>query len=428
MGAERLETFADQEKFERMHALRVAGAQAAELRDFEGSSSHFAEAAKIALELQQDAMAAGLLADQAISDFRCKHRKSALILASQALGWYESLDEQQTSKGATNAHLILLANAILWMRQEVGRSEYEGFIVVPGSCSEPTPHKDLTERPAPPFLLLWYQLAILESELNLDCGILAKLHEKSGNEICVPYDIELAEAQLLATCIEPDHEKFIRLLSRYLAVLNKAEEGQLSNNIVVERPDDSDDVSPSQWSNPKYYATVLHAITAFCLGALGADADKQITYLTNELSELEKANKIRLFLERIENRNENPLETRAETLIADSIFLCRTLEDKVTPEQAFTITFYLWSWFSGSPYRNAVATILAELVISIWQKVLATRRDMLVNSEETATAIKEALNDATQGFRKTALILLSANKGIEKGLPEEMLAEVKNTL
>lgn len=422
-----METFADQDKIERMHALRVSGASAAELSNFETASSNFAEAAKLALELQQDAMAAGLLADQAVSEFLRKQRKSALLLATQALEWYESLEEQN-STGAANAHLILLANAILWMRQEVGKSEYEGFVVVPGSCSEPNPHKDLSERPAPPLLLLWYQLAILESELNLACGVLAKLTERSGTEICVPYDIELAEAQLLAICIEANHEKFIESLSRYLAVLNKAEEGQLANNMVVERPGDKDNVSPSEWSDPKYYATVLHAITAFCLGALWGNTDKQITYLTNTLSDLEKENKIRLFLERIENQNENPLETRAETLIADSIFLCRTIEDKVTPEQAFSITFYLWSWFSGSPYKNAVAVILAELITSIWNKVLTTRADMLVNSKETASEIQEALNDTTQGFRKTALILLSANKGIENGLPEEMLSEIKNTL
>lgn len=422
-----METFADQEKFERMQALRVAGAQAAELRDFEGSSSHFAEAAKIALELQQDGMAAGLLADQAVSEFLRQNKKSALILATQALEWYESLGEQ-VGISASNAHLILLANAILWMRQELGRSEYEGFVVVPGSCSEPNPHADLAERPAPPFLLLWYQLAILESELNVDCGVLAKLNEKSGSQICVPYDIELVESQLLAVCIEPDHEKFIGLLSYYLAVLNKAEEGQLSNSMVLVRPENAEAVAPNEWCDSKYYATVLHALTAFCLGALCENSDRQITQLTNNLSDLDKQNKVLLFLERVENRNEHPLDTRAETLIADNIFLCRTLEDTVTPEQAFTITFYLWSWFSGSPYRNAVASSLAELVSSIWKRMLNSRVDLLINSEKTALEIRNILEGKSQGFRKTALILLAANEGMEKGLPDEILAEIKNAV
>lgn len=422
-----MEPFAEPDRIDKMLGLRDAAVSAAELGDFENCSSHFAEAAKIAIELQWKGMAAGLLADQAVSEFLGGNRESALRLAAEAVELYESLEGHE-GRHPKNAHLILLANAILWMRQELGRSEYDGFVVVPGSCSEAAPHEELSDRPAPPFLLLWYQLAILEAELNVDVGVLPKLLKRSGSEVCVPYELELAEAQLMTSCLMPDHEKFVEFLCQYLALLNKAEEGQATEKMVLEKPSKAEHVLPEEWSKPKYYPTVLHAITAFCLGALASNSKAKFFELTVKLSELNQDEKVLRFLKRIGSQNESALGTRAETLIAENIFLCRTLEEKVTPLQAFNISFYFWSWFSGSPFRNSLGDTLEKLISSIWTRVLANCTDMLVEPAKNSSLIKEVLNNQATGFKKVGMLILAANNAIENGLPEEMQTEIRNSL
>lgn len=422
-----MESITNNEKIDQLHMLRNTAVEAASAKNFDTARSNFADAVKLAVELNLQTLAAGLLADQSIVEFLCSNKKSALICASESLERYEN--ESKKNGESSTAHIILLGNAIFWMRQEQGRSEYEGFEVIPGSCSELCPHPDLEERPAPPFLLLWYQLATLESEFNLDVGMLAKLEQRTGNEVCVPYDIELAEAQLITSCIRSNSELFLEHLCRYLALLNCAEEGQRTDRMVLPKPGISDHVLPAHWGSPKYYPTALHAITAFCLGALANELKGPIIELTVKLSEsMDPKNKVMVFMKRIGNQNEADPETQAETLIAANILLCRTFEERITPLEAFNITFYFWGWFASSPFKAGIGDSLAKLITSVWYKVLSSHANMLVNPSENAMRLQERLNDSSRAFNKVALVLLAANEGIQRGLPEEVLTEIRNSL
>ena len=136
-------------------------------------------------------MAIGLKGDQAVAKFKLGEKDEALKLMKQAIIEAEQLNPEA---GKSEKYCILiLGNVILKMQEQVkqGISHKIDVQIVPGCCSNPEPPEETMKMKSPPFLVIWYQLAILETMTGINSGILKELRKRTRKQKILSCELSL---------------------------------------------------------------------------------------------------------------------------------------------------------------------------------------------------------------------------------------------
>lgn len=354
---------------DRAFFLREAGISAAETDRLDEASQLFARAQRCAGTAgdHMRPMAMGLLADRAVVEFKIGDRGAALNLLVQALEQAESIDPALGKK--EKWCLAILGHIILWMRSQAGDDQWRGqqMPIVFGCGSNPEPSEEITQRPSPPTLLIWYQLAALEFDLGDHQGVLGALRDRTAGGVFAVHELGLEHQTISRAIQRSDTEPFFRSLPRYVSIL-----AHLSlHRDSIEREDPRSPslakvltVDPKDWPDSACVLGARDAILAFVATALLADRVGPYVELVRRIDSLVGA---RCVLQSLFESIDSRTLTAKDQLDVAGGFIARMAQEHVPidPGDMFWGTCSIWSWLKRSQFRS-----LAEVTSPItWPSV-----------------------------------------------------------
>ena len=154
---------------DRAYVFREAGISAAQTGELHKAEKFLRYAFEAAVNSgdQMKPFAAGTLGDCALVTFVQGQYDDCRDYAIRAFETVEQISSVDTLNYRYGS--FILGYMVLWMRSQIDKSRSKNLDLVMwiGMCSNPEPHAEFLERPVPPPLVKWYQLAELEVDLNL---------------------------------------------------------------------------------------------------------------------------------------------------------------------------------------------------------------------------------------------------------------------
>lgn len=415
---------------EQTFALREAGISAAETEDFAKASSFFSEAyeAASAASINILPMAIGLKGDRAVVEFQLGNKSEALNLMQQALIEAEQLNPEagKNEKYCT----LILGHIILWMQTQVKDDHLseKDFTIFPGCCSNPDPSEKIMERASPPFLVFWYQLALLEVMLGMNLGILDELRKRTGTQRILSCEIVLNPYLMKKYIISVDIDNFFSYLPEYIVkAVNMREylKNVQAENIYDFRSDDFPLLNPDDWKSEEHLYMAKDAILALAAIAVCSHVSNFNETLQNHIERMEHAsNALKPFIECFKKK---PFQTgNAYDMPASCLGRLLGKEVFVNPDDMFIITFHLWEWLFQTNFKTTVENMLADYFVESWRDIIKNQRFLLKQPMISVPAIEVALKDPTRGTVKIAAIVVATENAVKHRLADKLRSKLKN--
>lgn len=419
------------DNIERAHAFREAGISAAETGDVKKASQLFYEGYKSAIESSDILlpMAAGLLADCAILEFKAGDYRTTVKYMIHALTEAENINPEK----ALNERFCIrvLGHTIMWMQSQLTDKDFGfDFQVVHGCCSNPDPHEDIMKMETPPKLILWYQLAELEANLGVDEGVKEQLRERTKLKKHISSEIMLSFSLLARYIREKDTDLFFAYLPEYVGkyaywvehkdILKAADLHTFeSMEFVVPESDD--------WSKEPYIEIATNAVLAFSISLLCSDNFDVTIHLSSNLDKITGLNEaISPFLECFEKQLS--LTGKINELAAASIGKLANRNSGINTDDLFLITCHLWSWLTYSHFKDLIGKTISEHLVERWRNVIENQRFLLKQPMINVPTINDAINSDLKGIAKMAKIALAAENAVVHRLSNEMRLSLKKSI
>ena len=419
------------DNIERAHAFREAGISAAETGDIKKASQLFYEGYKSAIESSDILlpMAAGLLADCAISEFKVGNYRKTVKCMAHALTEAENINPE---KGLNERFCIrVLGHTIIWMQSQLTNKDIGfDFQVFHGCCSNPDPHEDIMTMETPPKLILWYQLAELEADLGVDEGVKEQLRERTKFKKHINSEIMLSFSLLARYIREKDTNLFFAYLPEYVGKYaywiehkDKLKAADLHTfepmELVVPESDD--------WSKGPYIEIVQNAVLAFSLSLLCSDNFNVTIHLSSNLDKITGLNDaMSPFLECFEKQL--PLTGKINELAAACIGKLANRNSGINPDDLFLITCHLWDWLIYSHFKDLIEKTISEHLAERWRNVIENQRFFLKQPMINVPTINDAVNSDLKGIAKMAKITLAAENAVIHRLSNAMRLSLKKSI
>lgn len=413
-----------------IYSFRDAGRSASEIGNLREALKFFREAAAAADRASQPMipMSAGLLADAAVVALQDKDYGDALGLMKQAILKAEQIGPDPS--GVAKYCLIALGHLGALML-ECAEAGTQTFDLKAGVCSNPNPDEDILEREAPAPLMLWYQLAILESKLNLDVGGLLELRKRTTESNYFGLEFMLIQAMISAACKSTDIDALLHLLPIYLALNARlGEQGNQSNEDFLKLG--SAPIVPigeQYWSEPKYFPYLGDVLTAFALLMVACDRTSTIDTLVDKLSKhFPSGTKVADLLSRM-LADPDGFPTEGLTILGGAcVSWLRKAKEKISAERALGLTYYLWVWLRHSSFKRVIENDVAQCMSLIWRRVISECRFMLMSPAVTVPWIESVLDGATTGAERLAALVLASESATASSFNESMRKELREFL
>lgn len=419
------------DNIERAHAFREAGISAAETGDVKKASQLFYEGYKSAIESSDILlpMAAGLLADCAIFEFKAGNYRTTVKYMVHALTEAENIDPE---KGLNERFCIrMLGHTIMWMRSQLTDKDFGfDFQVVHGCCSNPDPHEDIMTMETPSKLILWYQLAELEADLGEDEGVKEQLRERTKLKKHINSEIMLCFSLLARYIREKDTNLFFAYLPEYVGKYaywtehkDKLKAADLHTfepmELVVPESDD--------WSKGPNIEIAQNAVLAFSLSLLCSDNFDATIHLSSNLDKITGLNDaMSPFLECFEKQLFHT--GKINELAAACIGKLANRNSGITPDDLFLITCHLWDWLIYSHFKDLIEKTIAEHLAERWRNVIENQRFFLKQPMINVPTINDAVNSDLKGIAKMAKITLAAENAVVHRLSNAMRLSLKKSI
>lgn len=417
-----------EDPIDRVYALRYAAISAVEIGQPEDAIQFFTAAARTGLQDKErlPAMAAGLLGDAAIVQFRRGAYSQAMSLMVEALKVAETLDPKE-SRHAKYCSVILGHLALcLWQDAQKPPGERQLANTVPGSCSNPNPAEELLERPLQPLLMHWYLLALAEINLDTNSGMISELRSRTVNGAYSEFEVLVYDAQVSVAIQNGDADAFVTALPEYLDLTSTSGN---SGNLDSAQLKPLKHIAPARWDEDQYFPHFAQSVLAFALHSVSTrrieHLDLLISALQNKLHNESVASR---FLDILKSPCTWPSRGNLQYIAADSIAACRNATDGISGDNALRITYYLWGWLRQNRFEQCLEGAVANFVSGLWVKVMTDSRFTLMTPAITIPAIETVLNGQYQGTKKLAAIALVAAKATSAPLDQQMCAELQSFL
>jgi len=415
---------------EQTFALREAGISAAETEDFAKASSFFSEAyeAASAASINILPMAIGLKGDRAVVEFQLVHKSEALNLMQQAIIEAEQLNPEagKNEKYCT----LILGHIILWMQTQVKDDHLseKDFKIFPGCCSNPDPSEKIMERVSPPFLVYWYQLALLEVMLGMNLGILDELRKRTGTQRIKSCELVLNGYLMEKYIISVDIDNFFSYLPEYIVKavhMKECAKDVQPENIYDFMSNDFPPLQQDDWKSEEHLYMAKDAILALAAIAVCTYVSNFHETLKNHVERMEHASTaLKPFIKCFKKQ---PSQTgNAYDMPASCLGRLLGKEVFVNPDDMFIITFRLWEWLFKTNFKTTVENMLAEYFVESWRDIIKNQRFRLKQPMISVPAIEVALEESTRGKVKIAAIIVTAENAVKHCLDDKLRAKLKN--
>ncbi len=415
---------------EKAFACREAGISAAMIKDFTKASNFFGKASEAASSSTDNmrAIAIGLKGDQALAQFQAIEKDDALTLMQQAITQAEKLNPEA---GINEKYCILaLGNAILWMQGQVEQnsSSKKDFQFAPGFCSKPEPPDKIMEMASPPYILLWYQLALLEVMIGANSGIMDDLRDRTRTQKILSCELILNLYIMAKYVITVDIENFFSYLPDYVSKTVYMRENASSvrkENIHDLTDTDLSAIKPVDWTSDPHLQYAKDAILALAATAVCSNVKNIREQLLNHAGQNKKA-AIALcdFIDCFEKQS--CPEGEAYEIIAFHLGYLMNINTNMSPNKMFIVTYRLWEWLSfHTSFKNTVENVIANYLAQHWQKIIEHQRFNLQQPMIAVPDIEAAIGESAGGTVKIAKLLLAAEIAVKHKLDTNLRSKLK---
>jgi hypothetical protein len=415
---------------DRAFALREAGISAAKTQDFSNASHFFCEACEAASAGTDNMwpMAVGLKGDWAVAEFQLGNKSEAVNLMHQALVDAEKLNPESGKK--EKYCRLVLGHLILWMQEQIRGYPVPGLEVpiVTGCCSNPDPSEEILELASPPFLVYWYQLALLEVMLGMNLEILYELRKRTGTQRILSCELTLNHYLMAKHIISVDIDNFFSYLPEY--IVKSVHMREHVKNVQPENIYDfmSDDFPPLQaddWKSETHLWMAKDSILALAAIAVCSHVSNFHETLQSRVERMgHGSTALKPFIECF--KKQPPQTGNTYDVPASCLGRLMGKEVFVNPDDMFIITLRLWEWLSQSNFKLAVEKMLADYFVESWRYIIKNQRFHLKQPMMSAPAIEVALKEPTRGAVKIAAIVVAAENAVKHRLDDKLRAKLKN--
>lgn len=418
------EQLSELDNVEGVFALRETGICAAETGDWVKASRFFAQAYEASRPGgdQLRTMSLGLLADQAVSEFQLGHYEDVLSLMLQAL---LGADDVNAEVGPKEKFLVLvLGHVVLWMHQQLGeKSELaEEMSMTPGACSSPDPPIVIMERPTPPKLLRWYQLAELEAKISTKAHVLKELRSRTKEGEVISYELGLTYRRICSYITATDVRNFCVYFPEYLSKSSyfaKNRDQIKDDNVLNPKVGRIELIEPEDWCSEPSVSIGKNAILAFLSHAVFLAEYSAVDNFCEDLMKVGGGQAaFGKFLEGL-NKDVSLKSDGLETAIGCIGEIYRT-QARLQPEELFLSTCYLINWLALSEFAPILEDEFERFMTTQWTKVIDEQRFLLKQPMTTAPLIGAALQSHKKGLKKAAEIALAAENAVRSQLGSSM--------
>ncbi|OHB60302.1 MAG: hypothetical protein A2Y12_04315 [Planctomycetes bacterium GWF2_42_9] len=425
-----IETIADaipkSDHIERAYALREAGISAGQSNNFSKSSRFFSEAYEAANAGNADlqVMAIGLQGDQAYALFQLGDYSGALRLLREALLKAEQLNPKA---GKTRKYCIMiLGNLTLWIEKQLKRDllDFDVSTAI-GCCSNPDPSDKVLELALPPFVVYWYQLAIVESMLTVETGILNELRQRTCNQKLLAYELVLNNYLMAKYILKKDVGNFLSYLNQYISITAYTRENAsaIKSNIYdlveIDCPT-IDSLDNGSELHKQYAKDAVLAILAIAI-CTGEKSEREL--IRNEIQQKKElttalANFFRYF--------ENTARPQKDIYdcAAYNLGIIFHKDTALDPNTLFVATYRIWEWLQHTCFKDSIENIIADYFVQCWQYIIENQRFLLHNPISTIPDIQRAMQEPVAKIRIPKL-LLAAEQAVDHRFVENLRSTIK---
>lgn len=414
---------------EKAFACREAGISAAMIKDFTKASNFFGKASEAASSSTDNmrAIAIGLKGDQALAQFQAIEKDDALTLMLQAVTEAEKLDPEADIN--EKYCILALGNAILWMQEQVKQnsSSKKDFQFAPGFCSKPELSDETIEMTSPPYILLWYQLALLEVMIGANSGIMDDLRDRTRTQKNLSCELILNLYIMAKYVITVDIENFFSYLPEYVSKTVYMRENASSTNkenFYDLMDADLSAIKPIDWTSDLHLQYAKDAILALAATAVCSNVKDISKQLLNHAGQNNEA-AIALcdFIDCFEKQSCPKGE--AYEIIAFHLGCLMNANTNMCPDKMFIVTYRLWEWLLNTYFKDIVEELIADYLARRWQKIIEHQKFLLQQPMVAVPAIETAIGESTGGTVKIAKLLLAAEIAVKHKLDANLRSKLK---
>ncbi|MFC1739251.1 tetratricopeptide repeat protein [Planctomycetota bacterium] len=413
---------------ERAFALREAGVSAAKIGNFTKASNFFCKACEAASASTDNmrTMAIGLKGDQALAQFQLGEKGKALNLMHQAIIDAEQLNPET---GINEKYCILiLGNALLWMQEQVkpNLSSKKDFQIAAGSCSNPAPPEEIMERTSPPFMLLWYQLALLEVMMGINSGIIDELRKRTHTQKILSCELVINPFVMTKYVITSDIENFFLYLPEYVSKIAYMKENASSvnkGNIHDLTNADLPAIKPVDWTSTLHLQYAKDAILAIAATAVCSNTNDIKEQL---LSHAEQNQDIAIAFRDFIDSFEKKICPKGDVFNVVAFYLgCLMNVETISPDKMFLLVYRIWEWLLYTEFKDIVENMIADYLARHWQKIIEHQRFNLQQPMIAVPDIEAAIDESAGGTVKIAKLLLAAEIAVKHKLGANLRSKLE---
>jgi hypothetical protein len=405
---------------DRAYAMREAARSAAEIGDLTRARTFFEEAWESArlCGASMKPMTAGLSADCAILDFDAGKTESALDLMLRALLEADDLDPRAGVKEAFVKRILLAA--IIYMRRATPDFPAARQARVYGMCSEPEPQEWFRNQPQAQPLLVWYQLAELETEIP-GRAVLAELRRRTKAGGLLPLETTLVSHIAEAAVRHLDVDGLLEAMTTYPRAVTEGIRGlkeQRDTDPFNMPVGELTPIAKNEWSNAEIATAAKHAVLCFMLACAAADRRDVIADLRQKVVLIPGLAKE---LENLFLVMDQPSRDEKDVYVIIPSIIGRLLNGEVfDANDVFLSAVYALQLFDNSVLAPPAAEALISFYGRIWPEILEERTFSMRSPTTNGPIILEAIRRGKTALQRIAHMVLATEAAVKRSLNNDL--------
>jgi len=418
-------------------SYRYAEICAAQLGDWVNASEMALMGEEIAKQGQHigfSVMAIGFHADYAFALWKLGNKLDAIESFAKVIDAFKTLPEPQKDLLSYTLQKRI-GHAIGWLRSPTGVGS-ELAEPMPGCFSNLDVDERIKEYPIVPSVLLWYQLAEIEFEIQSG----EKYFERVDKE-CGKFSLPALEFNLNLLRIKR-HLRNLELSNLVVAFQKFAisYEAYAKHDKIGKKPYEEGNLVPDELErdillrNADNFINLLFTALVILVNR-GDPFSNQIKQWRGDTRKLGLINEvIEEWFDFAEQCLQKSLSQLLQTMKdkqakAGIRLVCALLissQESVMPNDCFYANILIVNWQPHLICYREIENEIEVMISTSWRRIATGQRFAILHPNINAPAILNACDDASHGFKKTAKILLTAKDAVGMSVPNEMLRQLRN--
>jgi tetratricopeptide (TPR) repeat protein len=428
-----LERIGTASTIDRAFALRDAAICAAEIEDWVQALEWFSNA-KLAAEKadtsDMEVMAVGLLGDAAVANTKIGNYNDAVKCMLECLLLLKNKIDAASSLNAGYCHRIA-RHATLWMVSVIEEENIQlgsqAAGMLPGACSNYTPHRDAISRPLGHIDVTIYQLAGIEAFLGIDVGLASALAANSSMGVIPQFEYMLAGQTMISAVRRLDTDYFAKNFESYLTIseytrqhsshfkssLDLFDPKRVPKSVLAIKDFDSDEV----------ISLAEDAIVAFGLIAVFQSKCNLLITLQEKLASEIGADFVGCRVLKI-CRGQEIAGSDLYSQVASLVDLL-VRDEQLVPDQVWIVGLRVFEWTQRSVFQKIGIQLLSKWLRTRWIEILEEQTFRLSAPSVTVPVISSALLYSNDDEAFLAGLLLASEGATKHSLSPEYRIQLK---